>query len=254
MAKKQDPEQQKELAPFDDCRAALAFALNADQVTAPTAYMNKAMAAVRVEMKKPRKKRKSERELLGEIFPGMETPEQLLEMERDRLKNKRGGSLVRVQALRFRDGLDKHHLAGLILHHFGRLDTPHQVVLTGLVCNSYVPCSCRSLCCSKRRPTERWLKALSDMCTIIQLKAELPKIPGKRGLSSQPELRRRVVEEFFVKQGLTLTDLARGIRISYTTAAQHRDWIVEYLEALEAAAWAALAPIFDSAGITGHHL
>lgn len=253
MAKKHETTE-RELAPFDDCRAALAFALNADQVTAPTAYMNKAMAAVRVEMKKPRKKRKSERDILGEVFPGMETPEQLLDMERERIKQKRGGSLVRVQALRFRDGLDKHHLAGLILHHFGRLDYQHQLVLTGLVCNAYVPCSCRNLCCRGSRPTERWLRALSEMCTVLQLKADVLKVPGKKGLSSQPELRRRVVEEFFTKQGLTLTDMVRGIRISYTTAAQHRGWITEYLMALEAAAWASLAPIFDEAGITGHHL
>jgi hypothetical protein len=254
MAKQQQPPPEQELAPFDDCRAALAFALNADQVTAPTAYMNKAMAAVRVEIKKPRKKRKSDAELLATFFPGMETPEQLLEMERDRIRNKRGGSLVRVQALKFRDGMDKHHLAGLILHHFGRLDTMHQVVLTGLVCNAYVPCSCRNLCCRGRRPTERWLKALSDMCSILQLKADVVKVPGKKGLSSQPELRRRIVEDFFTKQGATLTDIMAGIRISYTTAAQHRAWIVEYLETLEEAAWGALMPIFEGAGITGHHL
>lgn len=247
-------EEETELAPFDDCRAALSFALNADQVAAPTAFMNKAMAAVRVEMKKPRKKRKSERELMGEIFPGMETPEQLLEMEHERIKGKRGGSLVRVQALRFRDGMDRHHLAGLILHHFARLDTEHQVVLTGLVTNAYVPCSCRNLCCSGRRPTERWLNALGEMCAVIQLRADVLKLPGKKGLSSQPMLRRRIVEAYFTQDEPRLTDLAREAKVSTVTAALHRDWIGGYLRECEAAAWTSLGPIFDDAGITGHHL
>lgn len=250
----QEQEPQVEHAPFDDCRAALAFALNADQVTAPTAYMNKAMAAVRVELKKPRQKRKSEAELLGEAFPGMETPEQLLAMEQERLKHRRGGSLVRAHALRWRHGMDKHHQAGLILYHFGRLETEHQVVLTGLATNAYTPCSCRSLCCSGRRPTERWLKALADMCTIIQLRADVLKQPGKKGLSSQPLLRRRIVEEFFTKEGRALVDMAREAKVSTTTAAEHRGWILGYLEECETAAWAALMPLFDEAGITGHHL
>lgn len=245
---------EKELAPFDDCRAALAFALNADQVAAPTAFMNKAMAAVRIEIKKPKRRRKTDREVLGEISPGMETAEQLLDMEQERLKNKRSGSLVRTQALRWRDGMEKHHQAGLILYHFGRLDYEHQVVLTGLVCNAYVPCACRNLCCSGERPTERWLKALSDMCTILQLQAEVAKVPGKKGYGSHPLLRKRVVEGFFTKNERPINAMAREARISTTTAAEHRARILEYLEACEEAAWAHLMPLFDAAGITGHHL
>lgn len=248
----QDIEQ--ELAPFDDCRAALSFALNAHLVTTPTAFMNKAMAAVRVEMKKPKKRRKGERELMGEIFPGTETPEQLLEMERKRMKEKRGGSLVRVQALRFRDGLDKHHLAGLILHHFERLDVEHQVVLRGLLITAYTQCSCKAMCCSGWRMSARWGQALSDMCAIIQLKADVLKEPGKKGLSSQPKLRRMIVESFFTKRELAVAELARATQVGYVTAAKHREWITSYLGACENAAWAQLAPIFDTAGITGDHL
>lgn len=245
----------EEHAPFDDCRAALAFALNADQVTTPTAYMNKAMAEVRVELKKRKKRRKAtEAEVLGMVLPGAETAEQLLEMEQERLKHKRGGSLVRAHALRWRDGLDKHHQAGLILHHFARLDTEHQVVLTGLLTKAYVPCSCRNLCCSGWRATPRWLNALAEMCAIIQLRADVLKLPGKKGLSSQPLLRKRIVEQFFTKNACTLAEMAREARVSTTTAAEHRAWIIEYLEACELKAWGALGPIFDAAGITGHHL
>lgn len=250
MQEKQD---QQELAPFDDCRAALAFALNADQVTAPTAFMNKAMAAVRVEAKKPRKKRTTSG-VEAILLVDTASAEELLELERQAIRGKRGGSLVRVQALKWRTGMDKHHQAGLILHHFGRLETEHQVVLAGLITNAYVPCSCRNLCCSGRRPTERWLKALSDMCTIIQLRADVVKQPGKKGLSSQPLLRRRVVEEFFTKAGRSLVDIAREAKVSTTTVAEHRALILAYLEDCEAKAWAALMPLFDEAGITGHHL
>jgi hypothetical protein len=187
-------------------------------------------------------------------IPGAETPEQLLEMEQARLKEKRGGSLVRPYALRWRDGLEKHHQAGIILYHFGRLDIEHQAVLAGLCTTAYKPCSCRTLCCSGRRPTERWLNALGDMCAIIQLRADVLKVPGKKGLSSQPLLRRRIVEQFFTKDSRTLTEMAAEAGVNLTTAAKHRGWIMEYLEACELQAWEEVSTIFDAAGITGHHL
>lgn len=243
----------QEKAPFDDARAALSFALNADQVTTPTAYMNKAMAAVRVEMKRPKKARKMEG--LEWLDPATMSAPELLEMERRRLKERRGGSLVRVEALKFRDGMDRHHLAGLILHHFARIETEYQVVLTGLCCNAYVPCSCRSLCCSGRRPTERWLNALSEECAIIQLRADVLKVPGKKGLSSQPILRRRIVEQYFTKSSeTTLVGLAREAKVSATTAAEHREWITSYLAEAETQAWQEVMRVFDAAGITDHHL
>lgn len=244
--------QEIEKAPFDDCRAALSFALNAHLVTPPTAFMNKAMAAVRVEMKKPKKKRKTDN--LEFLKPDLLSAEELLELERRRVKEKRGGSLVRVQALRFRDGLEKHHLAGIILHHFEKLDIEHQTVLSGLLITAYTPCSCKALCCSGWRRNERWGKALSDMCAIIQLKADVLKEPGKKGLSSQPRLRQLIVESFFTKRELSLTDLARETRVGYVTAAKHREWITTYLQGCEDEAWRQIAPILDSAGITGAHL
>jgi hypothetical protein len=235
-------EQEVQKAPFDDCRAALVFALNAHRVTPPTAFMNKMMASVRVEMKKPRKKRKVA--TMGEFFgPDAMTAEELLEEERKRIKQKRGGSLVRVEALRWRDGLDKHHQAGLILHHFGRLDREHQIVLSGLLIQAYDPCSCKALCCSGWRANPKWLQALEDMCTIL-----------KRKHGSQPALRRMVVEAFFTKRELAIADLARLGKVSYVTAAKHRTTIETTLADLETAAWLQVAPIFDSAGITGHHL
>lgn len=251
---KQDPEQE-DRAPFDDCRTALSFALNAHLVTAPTAFMNKAMAEVRVELKKSKKKRgQTESELLGEILgPDAMTAEQLLELE-TAARQKRGGSLVRPLALRWRNGLEKHHQAGLILHHFGRLDQEHQLVLAGLLTTPGSPCACRSMCCSGWRVNERWNKALIDMCEVIKLKAEGIAEPGKKGLSSQPLMRRLVVEHFFTKKDLSVADLARVSKVSYVTAGKHRGWILEYLERLESKAWEELAPIFDAAGITGDHL
>jgi hypothetical protein len=229
--KEKEPE---EFARFDDSRAALVFALNAHQVAVPTAYMNKAMAEVKW---KPKRKNKSLKALHEE--------------EERRISTRKRHDLARISTPPLR-GLEPHHQAGIILFHFKRLDKEHQVILTGLLTTPHVPCSCRRPCCRGWSATEQWSKAVREMCDILQFKGDILKAPGKKGLSSQPGLRRAVVEGFFTKRECRLTDLAALAKVSGITAARHKEWIVTYLEQCEQEAWLSLDPIFDQAGITGN--
>lgn len=241
-------------APYDDTRKALSFALNHHQVAPPTAMMNAMMASIRVEEKKrKRKKKKSEAELLGEaLLSAVETPEQLLEMEREQAQKKRS-NLTRHPSLRSQ-GLSKNdeaHLAGFILYHFGRLDPQNQEVLSGLLTIPFQPCSCRQPCCSGHRPTERWVAAVRATADRLWRHAEVLKQPGKKGLGTQPLLRQLLIELYFLGGGPSLTDIAGRSGVSLVTAARHRAWIHEWLGATEQAAWEELEAIFDQAGITG---
>lgn len=243
-----------EHAPFDDSRKALTFALNHHQVAPPTAMMNAMMASVKVEEKKRKrkKKKKSDAELLGEVFPGAETPEQLLEMERERA-NKKRSNLTRHPSLR-EQGLTKNdepHLAGFILYHFGRLDAQNQEVLSGLLTIPFQPCSCRQPCCSGHRPTERWVHAVRATAERLRRHADVLKQPGKKGLGTQPLLRQLLIELYFLGGGPSLTDIAGRSGVSLVTAARHRAWIHGWLAATEQAAWKELEAILDQAGITG---
>jgi hypothetical protein len=230
------PLDEKEPAPFDDSRKALVFALNAHQVTVPTAYMNKAMAAVKFEAKRKSKALKA-----------------LHDAEEAFQAQKRSYSLARISTPPLR-GLNAAHQAGVILFHFRRLDAIHQTVLTGLLTKAYLPCLCRRPCCSGWTPTERWVEAVRQACETIRTEADILRAPGRKGLSSQPGLREALVKQYFTKNERTITDLAERAGVTAVTAARHKEWVYGWMEQTEAGAWAAIEPILDQAGITGPHL
>lgn len=242
----------REPAPFDDSRKALKFALNHHMVATPTAVMNAMMAAVAEPPKKIAKKKTSkkfkEAELLLEAM-GID-PLDLLAKEQA-AKDRKSLDLLRHMTPRW-TRMDAAHQAGLILAHFGRMDREHQEVLAGCLTIPSRACNCRQPCCSGWRATERWTAAVRSTCETLMHRAELSTLPGKKpGLSSQPLLRQLLVELYFLKEGPTLTDIAGRSQVSLVTAAKHRAWIHEYLEAAENAAWKSIDAIFDQAGITG---
>lgn len=241
-----------EAAPFDDVRAALRFALNASRAAPPTAYMNKAMAEVRVEIKR-RKRAPGDATAQAQALPGAESAEQLLELE-EAIKTQSSRSLIRVRPRAFR-GLDAAHQAGLILHHFSTLPRDFQIVLMGRCTTPYQPCSCGRPCCCGRVPTNQWVSAVRDTCEILRdAGAVLPDAPGKKGLGTPPFLRELFVRRFYDHEAHTLQGLARAGGVTTVTAAKHRAWIYAYLEGLERDAWGAAAELFDRVGITGDQL
>lgn len=227
--------------PFDDSRKALEFALNAHEVQMPRPAMNKAMAAgiKKVQSKAAAKRAKKAAEAAG-------TPIKA-ELSRRHDHAAEARREARAQWL----GLKPAAQAGLILLEFNKLEREHRIVLSGLLMRSHVPCSCRAPCCSGMASQMRWVHAVNETCQLLKESIDLVRVPGKKGLSSQPWLRRRVVEDFYTKQETPTSNLARISEVSIMTAAKHRAWILEGLERIETEAWLQIDAMFDAAGITG---
>lgn len=227
---------------FDDTRKALAFAFNAHRSAAPPRPAASAAmsAAPGKKPKKPRTKKAREeaeaerleradaerRQLVRAVFGGPRAPRT---EERDRAAR-----------------------AGLILAVVDRLDEAHRTVLAARLVESHSPCSCRSPCCSGRAVSLRWSTAIGAICDMLKDRADLLRVPGKRGLSTLPQLRRAVVQSHFdPRADGTIVALAAHAGVSAVTAAKHRAAIVEWLEAAETEAWQQAALLLDQAGVTG---
>lgn len=225
---------------FDDTRKALVFALNAVDVQMPRPGMTTSMAEG-MKKKLPR---------------GAKARAKFFEKAREERDAERA-ALVRAafrrQTVKL-SALEKAAQAGFILQEFAKLSTEHQVILVGLLTRSHSPCACRRPCCSGFARNLRWDKAVLDTCLMLKDSSDVTRTPGKRGLSTQPHLRKAVVEEFFTKQARSIVDLASLAHCSQMTAAKHKAWITAYLENTETAAWGAAAELFDQAGITGAYL
>jgi len=225
---------------FDDTRKALVFALNAIDVQMPKPGMTTAMVEG-LKKKLPR---------------GAKARSKFFAKAREEREAAVAG-LVRAAFRRKTvklSALEKAAQAGFILQEFAKLSHEHRVVLTGLLTRSHSPCACRRPCCSGWARNLGWDKAVLDACLLLKEGGEVTRKPGARGLSTQPHLRKAIVEEFFTKRPVTIVWLASIAHCSQMTAAKHKAWITEYLEQTENEAWAAVAELFDQAGITGAHL
>lgn len=242
-----------DLAPFDDAREALRYALNADQVSLPAPYMNRAMAQTPGAAERRKKPTRSERAVMWAV--GASSLDELRAILKS--KGKRTSFLIRPP--RPTQGLDKAHLAGFILREFERLEETHQLVLTGLLTNPVMPCSCCRPCCSGWIPVTRWVTAVDKTCEILKERAlvlanqDAPAAARRKvGLSTQPVLRRALVKDYFQGiRGRSLADLASVHGITDETVARHRGWIEEWLDIQERQAWESLQMVFDRVGITG---
>jgi hypothetical protein len=225
---------------FDDSRKALVFALNANRVAMPRPFMNKAMAEA------PRKAPKKRRKSALALFLAPDDAFALLELEN--APKRRGSRPPGPQPLK---GLDRAHQAGFILSQLDRIYPAQRLVLRGLLTQAYEPCTCRSPCCSGRRRNARWAEAVKATCLLLKEVGDVTREPGKRGLSTQPEMRLALVEQFYTKNTMTVADAARIGKVSTMTATRHRDWIFEFLEQTETEAWLSIDALFDQVGITG---
>lgn len=227
--------------PFDNSRKALQFALNANQVKFPPAYLSQVLAEVPYTSK--RAKSKALQKLRDEEAKA----------EAERRAGRRLGPGQWPASM-----LDRVHLAGYILHHFTTLDLTHQVVLTLRCTTPAIECTCGSPCCSGWRPVPRWVTAVNDACELLKCHAialandgAVPGAPMKVGLSTQPELRRHIVKDWSRRHWLSQIDLARKFQLSAITVSRHRAWIEEWLDTQENNAWLDVDALFDRTGITG---
>lgn len=215
---------------FTSVTEALVFALNAAQVDMPRPFMNKAMADAPAK-KRTKKAQKAFDEATGGI--------------------REAGRKMQLYPRAHFKGMDKAGQAGFIIAKLELLEPQQCVVIKGLLTNSHDPCACRAPCCSGRRPNPRWIVAVKQMCHILKETGDVISQPGKRGLSTQPDLRQAIVEGWFTGEEVSLAHLARRFHISNITVAKHKEWITNYLEQTETEAYQQIAPILDQAGITG---
>lgn len=235
------------VARFDNSRLALVFALNAVDVEMPRPFMNRAMADTAVKVKKRGKKKKKVPERLFWNETEVMSAKELLDME---LEHQRKPPRSRLAQAPLR-GLDKAHQAGLILAQLATLGVEHVTVLKGLLIRAYDPCACRSPCCSGRRRNARWAEAVKATCELLKGTGDAMRESGKRGLSTQPEMRLALVEQFYTKNTMTVAAAAHIGKVSTMTATRHRDWIFAWLEQTETEAWLRVDTLFDQLGITG---
>lgn len=233
---------------FDNSRSALEFALNASRAEMPRPFMNKAMAEasemIRLETARTlRRRRAKQARGAASLTP---SPIDLVLLE-NAPRDRRSPSA----APRPLKGLDRAHQAGYILSLLATLDPEHQLILRGLLITAYDPCGCRSPCCSGSRRNARWAEAVKGTCLHLEQVGEVTREPGKRGLSTQPEMRLAFVEQFYTKNDMTVAHAAYVGKVTTMTATRHRDWIFEYLEQTENEAWRRIDRVFDEAGVTG---
>lgn len=209
---------------FDNVRTALKFALN-QHAQMPSPVMNK-MAA-----------------------DGNMQRIELADGSRITITARAGSRRHRGSSLK---GLDAVAQAGMILWHLARLNEPQQLVLIASSMPPDLPCSCGAQCCSGGRPNKPWTNAVSKLCDYLKEEAQLSRIPGKKGMSTDPVMRLALVQKFFIPgREIILAKLAELCGVTEQTVIKHRRPIITFLETQEHAGWRAIDEHLTTAGIVG---
>lgn len=140
--------------------------------------------------------------------------------------------------------------AAFILLEFAKLSNPQRLTCYARVLPSRLPCSCSSPCCSGWRKGADWAAAITGLCSYLKDFADVQR-NGKRGHSSHPVLRQRLVEAFFGAQAWSVPDLAQACDVSSATVYNHRHVITEHLRDVEQTAWAELDALLVERDIVG---
>lgn len=149
-------------------------------------------------------------------------------------------------------GMDGVAQAGMVLYHLGRLSDPQQLVLIAQSVPHALPCACRRPCCSGYTPNPPWTHAVLKLCDHLRDEAQLSRMPGKKGLSTSPWLRRALVEKFFLpSRDLTIAWMAQRSGLSEQTVIVHRRPILTFLEKAERQGWRDFDSFLGDAGIVG---
>lgn len=211
---------------FDSTRRALIFAFNHLDASIPAPMMVRMMAEAQVK-KKPKK---------GSLAETL---------------SKRSGPPANPGA-RLR-GLDKTVQAGFILQQVGRLDHVHQNSLASRFIRPKDPCECGASCCQGFRFNRRWNQAINELCEEVKVSGNVLNVKGKKGLSTDPRLRRLLIEQFYREDAISwsMAHIARQAEVTPITAGLHADWIRAYLTRIEEEAMVQIDAIFDQMGITG---
>lgn len=149
-------------------------------------------------------------------------------------------------------GLDGAATAGFVLQVLASLPVQQQLVLIAECMRPTTPCSCGSPCCSGERRNSGWITAVRCICDHLRDEAHLSRLPGKKGMSTLPDLRFMLVEKFFVPgREFTYASVAKRFNISEQTVFNHRKPVLAYLTQQQRTAWRAIDEALGFAGIVG---
>ena len=208
---------------FSSSRDALVFALNYEDLSIPGPVMNKEMAAVPTTTKAQRD---------ADSKPSRTGPARSIPL---------GG------------GQDRAVTAGWILQRFEQVEKWQKTLLKVMLINPRRICTCGSACCRGWSVKPEWVHYVLMLVEHLKEEADLLKEPGKRGMSTDPALRRALVEDYARPEDKrwSITDLARVTKATSVTVAKHRGVVFAFLYELELTAWEEVNLIFERAGITG---
>lgn len=209
---------------FSSAREALRFALNHEDLSIPGPVMNKEMAAIPDPTASPK--------IIGTGSPRASAPAKHIPL---------GGMA------------DRSVMAGWILQKMSGLALIDQLVLKAVLINPRRICSCGAACCRGWSIKTEWVNSVRGICDYLKTEAEITRVAGKRGLSTDPRLRSALVEDYCrpEKHRASITDLCKTTDASTVTVAKHRELIHAALYEIETRAWIDINAIFDRTGITG---
>lgn len=211
---------------FSDARAALRFALNHEDLSIPGPVMNKEMAAI--------------------PDPGAHGGTGILKQQVAR--SSRTPSSVPLGGMS-----DRTVMAGWILQKLESLAYIDKTVLKAVLINPRRICSCGAACCRGWSVKTEWVNSVRGICEHLKTEAEITRVAGKRGLSTDPRLRSALVEDYcrVEKHRASITELCKITEAATVTVAKHRELIHAALSEIEVRAWGDITAIFDATGITG---
>lgn len=154
-----------------------------------------------------------------------------------------------------KSGQDGAFLAGVVLRYFAKLSAPQRLCLLARSLTPRLHCSCGSQCCAGWRLSADWDAAVEGICFVLKEHAEVSRVPGRKGMSTPPVLRRSLVERMFAASGhfdKSLSAIAQSVGVTEVTVYAHKSLITEYLEEVEVSGWHALSVSLADAAIVGH--
>jgi len=149
-------------------------------------------------------------------------------------------------------GLDGAAQAAFILRQLDGLTQPQKDCVIAQYKAWVLPCACRNPCCSGYRKNAGWSEAVDRLCEHLKTTAELSRIKGRKGLSTHPQMRRALVERFFIPgKVLILAELAERCGVTPQTVITHKKPIEEHLRITLREALAQVDQILCTLGIVG---
>lgn len=155
-------------------------------------------------------------------------------------------------------GLDGAATAGLVLAQLYRMPDGQQLAVMAASVDANQPCSCGASCCAGSKFNPQWLRVVLKLCEHLKEEADITKTPGKKGMSTTPELRKFLVERFFLERierepalRYSLVYIAKKCGVTEKTVGEHRKLIDAYLEEQHDLGWQSMDVLLSEAGLVG---